>query len=214
MLKLCGFAISNYHNKVKLALLEKGIPFEEEATRPSQDEALLQRSPLGKIPFIETEQGCLSESQAILEYLEDAYPEKPLYPADPFARAKMREFGLHLELNIELQARRLYGEAFFGGKASDETKEDVKARVEKGLDGLDRLARFSPYVLGAEFSLADCLAWPHFWLLAVATQRIYGEDLLAKHIPRAAGYMKLVESRPAAQKVAADRDAALQTLGK
>ena len=30
MLKLCGFAASNYHNKVKFALLEKGIPFEEE----------------------------------------------------------------------------------------------------------------------------------------------------------------------------------------
>lgn len=75
MINLCGFAVSNYYNKIKLIMLEKGIDFTEEEVFPSQDEALLIRSPLGKIPFIETEHGCLSESQVILEYLEDAYPE-------------------------------------------------------------------------------------------------------------------------------------------
>ena len=38
MLKLCGFAVSNYYNKVKLSLLEKGVPFEEELAYPSQKE--------------------------------------------------------------------------------------------------------------------------------------------------------------------------------
>ena len=42
MLKLCGFAISNYYNKVKLALLEKGVPFTEEwVLTGSKDEAVL-----------------------------------------------------------------------------------------------------------------------------------------------------------------------------
>ncbi|HEX2199293.1 MAG TPA: glutathione S-transferase N-terminal domain-containing protein, partial [Burkholderiales bacterium] len=46
MLKLCGFRISNYHNKVRIVLLEKGITFEEDdACRPSQAEAYLARSP-------------------------------------------------------------------------------------------------------------------------------------------------------------------------
>ena len=48
MLKLGGFAVSNYYNKVKVALLEKGIPFEEVFCTTSQDEAYLQRSPMGK----------------------------------------------------------------------------------------------------------------------------------------------------------------------
>lgn len=78
MITLHGFAVSNYYNKVKLALLEKGIDFREEWVLPSQEESELRRSPLGKIPFIETEQGLVSESQAIVEYLEDAYPEQPL----------------------------------------------------------------------------------------------------------------------------------------
>ena len=97
MITLYGFALSNYYNKTKLALLEKGIPFNEEMLAPSQDAAVLKRSPLGKIPFIKTAQGYLSESQAILEYLEDAFPERPLYPADAFERAKCREFIQHLE---------------------------------------------------------------------------------------------------------------------
>ena len=212
MIKLCGYAVSNYYNKIKLALLEKAIPFEEERVFPSQDEAMLQRSPLGKIPFIETEQGCLSESQAILEYLEEAYPEKPLYPADPFVRAKTRELIFHLELNVELHARRLYGEAFLGGVVAAETKEEVKGRVEKGLDGLNRLLRFSPYLLGEDFTAADVVAWPHFGLIAAATSIIYGEDLVVKHIPKVTEYLGLLANRPAIQTVAADREEALKLM--
>ena len=144
MITLFGIAISNYYNKTKLVLLEKGIPFKEEVVMPSQDQSVLSRSPLGKIPYIQTEQGYLSESQAILEYLEDVYPENPLYPKDPFERAKCREFIQHIELNVELVARRLYSEAFFGSTVSEETKGEVREKVKSGLEGLKRLAVFSP----------------------------------------------------------------------
>lgn len=53
MITLCGFPVSNYYNKVKLALLEKGVPFTEETVSiKSTDEAVLAISPLAKIPFI------------------------------------------------------------------------------------------------------------------------------------------------------------------
>ena len=214
MITLHGFAISNYHNKIKLVLLEKGIPFSEELTYPSQDEAFLKRSPLGKIPFIETEHGCLSESQAILEYLEEAYPEKPLYPTNLFERARNRELIQHLELNIELIARRLYKEAYFGGSVSDETKQEVKEKVEMGLKGLAQLAKFSPYILGSELTTADFLAWVHFGTFGPALQIIYGEDLVTKYIPAVSSYIALMESRPHVQKVAADRAIAFEAFMK
>ncbi len=209
MINLCGFGVSNYYNKIKLVLLEKGIAFTEETVYPSQDEALLKRSPLGKIPFIETEQGCLSESQVILEYLEDTYPETPLYPADPFARAKCRELIQHVELNVELHARRLYNEAFFGHAISEETKQEVKQRLEIGLKGLARLAKFSPFIAGDAYTAADSIAWLHFFMVSTATQKIYGVDFVATHIQGVEQYLQLVETRPAVQKVAADRTAAL-----
>jgi glutathione S-transferase len=212
MITLYGFAVSNYYNKIKLALMEKEIAFLEEFIPPSQDDSMLKRSPLGKIPFIESPDGFLSESQAILEYLEDAFPENPLYPANPFERAKCREFIQHLELNIELIARRLYKEALMGGTVSDETKEEVKEKVVSGLKGLARLTKFSPYILGDILSAADVVAWPHFCLIALATQKIYGTDLVAEHIPGVSDYLKTMESRPYVQQVAKDRDAAFKAF--
>lgn len=212
MLTLCGYPLSNYYNKVKLVLLEKGIPFQEDIMRPSQDEAILKRSPVGKIPFIEIEQGCLSESQAIVEYLEEAYPGPSLYPKDPFVRAKTREFNLHLELNVELHARRLYAEAFFGSTVSDDIKSEARMRMERGLKGLTQMAVFSPYILGAEFTLADCLAWVHFGIIGMTTKTIYGEDLAIKYIPGLADYMALLETRPSVQQVAVARAEAWKTM--
>jgi glutathione S-transferase len=99
MITLCGIAISNYYNKVKLALLEKGIPFEEERVNTgSKDEAVLSCSPLGKVPFIRTAQGPLCESEAIMGYLEAIHPQPPLLPADPYAAAKVRELSIFVDL--------------------------------------------------------------------------------------------------------------------
>ena len=139
MLRLCGFHISNYFNKARIALLEKGVAHEIDAgRRPSQDEGFLALSPMGKVPFLELDGGVtISESQVICEYLEDAYPQKPLYPRDPLARAKVRELVTVLDLHVELVARRLYREAFFGGKVSD----DAKQAAEKVFDRYPNLAR-------------------------------------------------------------------------
>src|SRR5688572_32888671 len=113
MLKLCGFYVSNYHNKIRLALLEKGVPFEEDAScKPSQKDEFLARTPMGKVPFLELDGGRrLAESEVIGEYLEEAFPQKPLLPKDPFERAKVRELLKVLELHVELVARRQIGRA-------------------------------------------------------------------------------------------------------
>jgi glutathione S-transferase len=209
MVTLYGSAISNYYNKIKLALMEKEIAFLEELVAPSQDEAMLKLSPLGKIPFIKSNDSYLSESQAILEYLEDTFPANPLYPAEAFERAKCREFIQHLELNVELIARRLYAEAFFGRTVSQEIKDEVRAKITSGLTGLARLMKLSPYALGDKFTAADVAAWPHLQLVSFATQKIYGQNLVVKYIPGIVAYIKMIESRPYAQKIGEDRTAAL-----
>ena len=57
MLRLHGFASSNYHNIVKLVLIEKGLEFEEVTSYPPADEAYESRNPTGKYPCLETEDG-------------------------------------------------------------------------------------------------------------------------------------------------------------
>ena len=82
MIVLCGFPLSNYYNKVKMALLEKGVDFTEERVGTgSKDEAIRAASPLGKVPFIKTPQGALCESQVIVDWLEAAYPQPALVPS-------------------------------------------------------------------------------------------------------------------------------------
>ncbi len=206
MITLCGFSISNYYNKVKMILLEKGIPFEEvRVMTGSKDEAVLSATPLGKVPFIRTPQGTLCESQVIADYLEASHPQPALMPADPFAAAKVRELTTFIELHLELVVRELYAEAFFGGKVSDGTKERVRRQLDKNIPAFKRLAKFSPYVAGDTFTLADCAAWVSLPLVSMATKAIYGEDLLAAHGLDCKPYLKMVGERPSAQRVVADR---------
>jgi glutathione S-transferase len=203
MLKLCGFAASNYYNKVKLALLEKGVTFEEELAWLGQTDPTC--SPLGKVPYLKTDQGGLSESTVILEYLEDTFPHPALLPADPFAAAKVRELVRYLELHLELVARNLYPEAFFGGKVSDSAKEKIAPQLEKNIAAFAKLASFSPFIAGDAFTIADCAAIVHLPLVSSATKIIYGRDFMADLPVR--DYLKRMGERPKVQKLNADRKA-------
>ncbi len=210
MLQLCGFAISNYYNKVKLVLLEKGLPFDEQVVdfRALQEPAARSASPIGKVPFLKTPQGALCESAVIAEYLEQIAPTPALLPADPWAAAKVREMTQFLELHLELVARELYGEAFFGAApSSDAQRARVRKLLDRNIPGFRQLARFSPYAAGEQFTLADCAAYVHLPVVALATKAIWGEDLVAAHGVDWKPYVKRIAERPSAQRVDADRKA-------
>jgi glutathione S-transferase len=210
MLKLCGFRISNYHNKVRIVLLEKGIAFEEDdSQRPKQTDDYLARSPMGKVPFLELDDGRrLSESQVICEYLEEAYPQHPLLPKDPVARAKVRELLMHIELHLELVARRLYGQVFFKrGNLSEEASQAVQRDLGKGVRALKSLAKFEPYIAGQDLTLADCAAFVHLPLVSLASKLAYGRDFL-EDLPQVKPYLKMLGERPAFHKVNEERKAA------
>jgi len=212
MLKLCGFRISNYHNKVRLVLLEKDISFEEDdSCAPKQTDEYLARSPMGKVPFLELDGGRrLSESAVICEYLEDRYPQNPLLPADPFERSKVRELLAHLELDLELVARRLYGQVFFKrGNLSAENIQAVERDLLRGVRAFRQLARFDPYIAGKELTLADCAAFVHLPLVSLSSKLAFGRDFL-DDIPAVKPYLRMLGERPAFHRVNEDRKAASQ----
>ena len=86
MLTLCGFSASNYYNKVKLALLEKEVPFREELAWVGETDR--DASPLGKVPYLRTPQGTLCESAVIADYIEAVVNSEPI---------------THSELSAEIQ---------------------------------------------------------------------------------------------------------------
>lgn len=208
MLKLCGFRVSNYHNKVRLALLEKGLAFEEDSDCiPSQKDEYLAKSPMGKVPYLRVDGVLLRESQVICEYLEDAYPQNPLLPRDPLARAQVRELIVFIELHMELVVRRLYGGLFFGRPFSDETKAEVDRDIAKGVRAFKVVAKFDPFVAGRELTLADCAAFVHLPLVSMATKLAFGRDYL-EDVPQAKSYLTMLGERPAFALVNEDRKAA------
>ena len=206
MITLCGRPLSNYYNKVKLVLLEKGAPFTEEMVGTgSHDTAVLAATPLGKIPFIRVDGQTLCESQVIVDYIEARFPQPALLPADPLAAAKVRELITFIELHLELVARELYAQAFFGAAPDAATQARVRQRLQKNIPAFQRLARFAPYVAGDSFTLADAAAWVHLPLMAMATRAALGEDMLAAAGVDWRAYTKLVGARESALRVAADR---------
>jgi len=143
----------------------------------------------------------------ICEYLEETYPHRPLYPADPLSRAKVRELIVLIELHVELVARKLYGQVFFGKPVAEEVKQSVEKDLAKGIRGLRARAKFCPYIAGAQLTLADCTAFVSLPLVSLATKHAYGRDFL-EEIPQLKPYLKMLGERPAFNKVNEDRKAA------
>ncbi|MBV1915240.1 MAG: glutathione S-transferase family protein [Pseudomonadales bacterium] len=210
MLKLHGFAISNYYNIVKHAMIIKGLEFEEVFAPPSQESEMLAKSPMGKIPFLETENGILTEANVILEYLEETYPEVPLYPADPFERARVKQVIKTIELYIETPAHDLIG-FLFGREVAEQTKENSTIMLDRGIPALNRLVSISTYICGDTLTAADIFAFYSFKLANNATKVTYGRDVVAE-VPGLKGAMDLLEQREDTQKVLDENRAALKMM--
>ncbi|WP_440108511.1 glutathione S-transferase [Acidovorax sp. BL-A-41-H1] len=201
MLTLCGFSASNYYNKVKLQLLEKGLPFEEQLAWVGETDRTA--TPLGKVPYLLTPEGPLCESAVMADYIEALHPEPALLPAGAYGAAKVRELVTFLELHLELVARNLYPQAFFGGTVSESAREKVGAQLEKNIAAFGKLTRFDPFIAGSSFTLADCAAIVHLPLVSSATKIVYGRDFLADLPVRE--YLARMAERPHVQRVNADR---------
>lgn len=211
MIKLHGAALSNYYNIVKHNLLEKGIAFEEVMTLPSKEPEMLAKSPMGKIPFIETENGFLAESSAILDYLEERFPQPAMYPADPFARAKVRELMRIVDLYVVTPAHRHAMEVIFGAPRSQSAYDEVKPQVELGVQALGRLVKFGPYACGATFSNADICIYQNVSSARVMIQAVYGWDITTV-VPGLAECLETIGDRPTTKNIVAAQNAARAAL--
>ncbi|MDO6506556.1 glutathione S-transferase family protein [Colwellia sp. 4_MG-2023] len=156
MITLHGFAASNYYNLVKHVLLYKNLPFKEHLVYGGSDE-LLAISPAGKVPVITTTEGLnISESSVICDFIEDTYPTTALYPEEASERAVVRQIMKIAELYFELPSRRLIPYALSGTDAPESVKTEVRQVLKhRGISALSRLCKFSPWIAGEQFTMAD-----------------------------------------------------------
>ncbi len=207
MLKLHGFAVSNYYNMVHLALLEKGLPFETVTVYGNQGEDFLAISPRGKVPVLQTEQGFISETNVILEYLE-SLGGRPLLPEDAYARAQVLSLAKEIELYIELPARTCYPEAFFGMTLDAAIKDKARLELQAGVATLKRHGRFAPFVAGEQFSLADLFFLYSIDLADVVAKKVLGFELLGE-FPEAKALFERLQQNPHVQAIAAEKEASM-----
>lgn len=207
MLKLYGFDVSNYYNMIKLAMALKGIDYEAVMTYPNQTPEYLAISPTGKVPALQTDQGVLVETNVILEYLDEISSQSPLYPTEPFAKAKVKELVKLIELYIELPARRCHTEAFWGVPVDDITKKEVKRALFNGAQALARAAEFSPYIAGDTLTAADIMLLYSMDLAAPVAKKLFDVDLY-EHAPGSKALMTRLKEMPEVQQIEKDKRAA------
>lgn len=212
MIKLHGFSSSNYYNVPKLALLEKGIEFEEVVSYtgvgPEYRPEYLDKSPLGKVPALETSEGFISESRAILEYIERAFPEPSLLPATPFGVGKVQELSQFIELYFELVARRLIPNLLGGIEPDPTVLTEVETSIDKAAAALPKLSSFEQFAYGDQFTLADIAVILNLPIVRAVGTKFFGRDPLAV-VPGLDAYCQRMEERPHVKKIrddaAADR---------
>jgi len=168
-----------YCARVRIALAEKGIEYETvEVDLDDRPAWIYEKNPLGRVPVLEEDTFVLAESAVIDEYLDDRYPEPPLWPADPAERA----LGRMLVFRFDELSRPYY--------ALRRGEEGAADRLDVALGELDALLEGRPFLSGREFGLADIAYVP--WILR-ARDRL---DVDLSRFSALADWLARLEVRP------------------
>ncbi len=121
--------------------------------------AHLARSPRGTVPVLELDDGTfLTESLAIIEYLEELYPEPPMIGTTPLERARVRARERYIELNVTNRLVRLVHatDSPIGLPANPGIAESERTNLPGALGYVDELVGDGPFVMGEHPTIADC----------------------------------------------------------
>jgi glutathione S-transferase len=196
--------MSNYYSIVKMVLLEKGMDFEEVQQMPGRDEAWLVRSPMGKVPSLETPDGPLAETMAIIDYLEDIHPAPSVLPGTAYERAKARQIAHHAIYYIDLAARPGLNAAAFGAPSDEAVNRTIAKMAPRGMKSLGRLTSFDPWIGGSTFTLADIVAGNTIPLACMVAQTLCDIDLMSE-LPEAQAWLERINERESAKRIAAEK---------
>ncbi len=202
--------LSLFGKKAEMALAEKGLAFERTLVAFTQSEgykpkhpAVLAANPKGQVPVLVDGDLTLCDSTLILEYLEDAYPTPALYPTDPKAKARCRQWELYADEVLLPPVRTLmYRTQPPGPDTARRQAQDAEAargeEVIRGMYGtLEQALAGKDYFCGT-VSVADIA----LFIDVQYALRLAGPDM-AGHRALAAWYTRLA-TRPAFATVAAE----------
>lgn len=200
---LHGANLSPFVRKVRIALAEKGIAYDQEQVVPfgPRDE-FRKLSPLGKIPVYQDGDLVLPDSSIIIDYLERIEPSPSLYPSDPGQRGRAlwyEEYGDTAVIGAFGTAffQRFVRKNFFQEEPDEEiVRSSLENDVPPVLDYLEGEIGDNEYLVGGSFSVGDIAVTS-----GVVNFKLGGESIDAARWPRFAAYVERVFSRPAVKGV-------------
>jgi glutathione S-transferase len=173
-MKLYGGIASPYVARVAMLAKLKGLDIEcLDAPGGLKSPEFLAISPLGKIPAFEVDGKTLVESEVISEYLEDAFPETPMMPADPMARAHSRIISRMTDLYIAPHNSGLFGMRD-PAKRDQAVVDKAAAEFKKGFAAIEEYL-VGPFCAGDKPGLADCALAPFIIMLKTNTFANFSE---------------------------------------
>ncbi len=164
-------------------------------------------NPLGTIPCLMLDNGArLPESSAIMEYLEEKFPDPPLLPASPEARAQVRMLQRVGELHITTQTVELAQRP--GAIAGDETAANRLTKIVRGLAALQNVLAGDDFAAGPNLTLADCQLAPALFRVPRVVGAFMDRDLIGAY-PKVARYIETSRRHQAVARVLDEMGAAL-----
>jgi glutathione S-transferase len=178
-----GVLGSPFVRAVQMGLEEKGVAYRVEPVGPHElkTEAYLKRHPFGRVPAFEHGDLKIYETQAILRYIDDVFPQPPFIPADPRAAARMNQIiGINdwyffPKAAAPIVFQRVVGPALLGLPTDEATVAEAVPMARTCIAELDRLLGSQRFLAGDQMSIADLMLAPQIDFL-VATQE--GKNLL------------------------------------
>ena len=164
-MKLYVFPMAPNPRRLLVYLGEKGLQIPREdvdiMSQKNRTPEFLKKNPLGGLPVLELDDGShLTESLAIMEYLEELHPTPPMLGTTPRERARVRELERIAELGILSAVGQYFQNThpFMASrfKQSPEAAENAKARLAANLKVLDAAIGAKPFVAGERPTIADC----------------------------------------------------------
>jgi glutathione S-transferase len=213
-IRVFGIPGSPFLRSVEIALAEKRIDYQLQPIQPGEHKQpeYLARHPFGRIPAFEHDGFAIYETQAIIRYLDDVFPDPPLTPADPKARARMNqvigiiEWYFFPKAAAPIGFQRIIGPRLLGIPSDDSIVADAMPTARLCLAELDRLLGDKLYLTGEQVTIADIMLGAQLDLFSECAE---GRELISG--TRLQPWLERMRTRPsfeATQPPAMLRDAA------